>query len=429
MANICIVGLWHQGAVLSACLSDLGHKVCGVDEQQLVDSLSRGEPAVHEPQLGELLRRNLKARRLEFTSDYATALRGADYAYISIDTPVDASDRSNLETIFAAAQRIADSRTGNLTLVITAQVPIGTCRKLAALVSEKNPVSPVRVAYVPEFLRLGAAVETFRQADRFVVGCDDQATALGLAELYRPLNRPVVTTDLASAEMAKHASNAFLATSISFINEISDLCEELGADATEVAKIMKLDRRIGPYAFLSPGLGFAGGTLGRELRALQELGSRSKLKTAVVDAAVTVNDSRAGLIARKLVKHYGSLKGLQVAILGLTYKAGTSTLRRAISLEIIRQLNQGRATVTAFDPLARLDEVPNLPPFKMCADVYEAGSDSDALVLVTEWDGIDSVDFERLRNVTRRPLFIDSRNILDPEMLRKAGFSYSGIGR
>lgn len=429
MANICIAGLWHQGAVLSACLADLGHQVRGVDEQQLVDSLNHAEPAVYEPQLGEIVRRNLDAGRLEFTSDYARALHGADYAYISIDTPVDNHDRSNLETIITAARRIAASKSGDLTLVITAQVPIGTCRKLAALIAGDNPANSVTVAYVPEFLRLGAAVETFRQADRFVIGCDDQAAALCLAELYRPLNRPVVTTDLASAEMAKHASNAFLATSISFINEISDLCEELGADATEVTKILKLDRRIGPYAFLSPGLGFAGGTLGRELRALQDLGEQAKLKTVIIDAAVAVNEARSGLIARKLIRHYGSLKDLRVAILGLTYKAGTSTLRRAISLEIIRELDKGGAAVRAFDPLARLGESPDLPPFKMCADVYEAAADSDALVLVTEWDGLNEVDFKRLRNATRRALFIDSRNLLDPALLREAGFAYSGIGR
>ena len=221
------------------------------------------------------------------------------------------------------------------------------------------------VAYVPEFLRLGAAVDTFRQADRVVIGCDDSAVAERVAGLYRPLGRPIVCTDTRSAEMAKHALNAFLATSISFINEMANLCEVLDADASEVARILKLDQRIGKHAFLSPGLGFAGGTLGREVRALQKLGTARSVPTPLIDAVWQVNSARAQLITRRLTAVLGSLAGQQIGILGLTYKAGTSTLRRAISLDIIRDLVAQGAEIKAFDPLANLAEESHLPPMQM----------------------------------------------------------------
>ena len=213
------------------------------------------------------------------------------------------------------------------------------------------------MAYIPEFLRLGIAVETFRQADRFVIGCNDRNVAERVAGLYQPLERPILFTDIRSAEMAKHASNAYLSTSISFINEIANLCEVLDADATEVARILKSDKRIGKYAFISPGLGFAGGTLGREIRALQKLGAAHQMSAPSMDAAWQINAQRAKLISRRLSSALGGLDGHQIGILGLTYKAGTSTMRRAISLDIIRDLIQQGVKIKAFDPLANLDEV------------------------------------------------------------------------
>jgi UDPglucose 6-dehydrogenase len=425
-----MVGLWHQASVVSACLADLGHTVRGVgDDTGVVAGLNQGQAPIYEPGLDEVIGRNLAAGRLRYTTDYADALRGATYAYLAIDTPVGPDDESDLSSIMEAARSIGRALSGPLILMVSAQVPVGTSEQLAELARAEQPGIRLDVVYVPEFLRLGTAIETFRQADRFIIGSDDPAVAERVAALFRPLERPILVTGLRTAEMGKHASNTFLATSISFINEIANLCDEVGADATQVAQILKLDRRIGPYAFLSPGLGFAGGTLGREIRALQKLGQRHGQPTPMMDAVMAVNQSRAQLVGQRLGKVYDHLDGLAVGILGLTYKPGTSTMRRAISLEIIQDLVGQGVSVRAYDPLARLDEVANLPPFEVSPDPYAAAEGADALVLVTEWDGIDDLDFDRLRAAMRRPVLVDTRNLFDPARMRAAGFVYASIGR
>ena len=481
--------------MVSACLADMGHQVCGVgNDKKVVAALNAGEPPVYEPKLKAIMRRNLRAGRLKYTADYREALHGTEFAYIAIDTPVGLNDESDLTSIFDAARHIGQAisvssqyfggkggtasirrlsrpsgrietqdasgatdnplgldtslrsysagagfvlprpfekipMSGELILIVSAQVPVGTCERIAAIVREENPAAVFDIAYVPEFLRLGTAVDTFREADRFVVGANDPAVAERIAALYRPLGQPIVITSLRTAEMAKHASNAFLATSISFINEMANLCDEVGADALQVAQIMKLDRRIGKYAFLGPGLGFAGGTLGREIRALQKLGQQHRCDTPMMDAVMTVNQARARLVGQRLQRVYDSLEDLQVGVLGLTYKPGTSTLRRSIALDIILDLVAQGASVRAFDPLARLDEVADLPPFEPCADPYAVAQGSDALVLVTEWADIRDLDLPRLRAAMRRPVFIDTRNLFDPAEMQEAGFIYLGVGR
>jgi UDPglucose 6-dehydrogenase len=429
MANICVTGIWHQGAVVSACLADLGNNVSGVCDEKTAAVLNSGQPAVYEPELPEIIQRNLAAGRLRYTTDYMIGLQGAEFVFICTDTAVDENDDSDLAPIYAIAETIARNIKSNIVLCVTAQVPIGTSEDLAAVIRKLAPAHGCKVAYVPEFLRLGIAVETFRQADRFVIGCDDPAVAERVAALYQPLERPIVFTDVRSAEMAKHASNAYLSTSISFINEISNLCETLDANAIEVARILKLDKRIGKYAFLSPGLGFAGGTLGREIRALQKLGSARQVPTPLMDAVWQINSQRAKLVSRRLSSELGKLAGHQVGILGLTYKAGTSTMRRAISLDIVRDLGRQGATILAFDPLANLSEVNDLPRMQMCTDPYQAAQGSSALVLVTEWAGLTDVDFKKLRAQMLGDVFLDSRNLLDPNQMADAGFHYLGIGR
>lgn len=429
MANICVTGIWHQGAVVSACLADLGNNVCGVCDEKTAAILNGGQPPLHEPVLPEIIQNNLKAGRLHYTTDYAEGLSRAEFVFVCTDTPVDANDESDLSSIYAIAENIGQHIRTDIILCITAQVPIGTSQRLAQTVRNLAPAYACAVAYIPEFLRLGIAVETFREADRFVIGCNDPVVAKRIAALYQPLGRPIVYTDIRSAEMVKHASNAFLATSISFINEIADLCEVLGADALEAAHILKLDRRIGKQAFLSPGLGFAGGTLGREVRALQELGSTHQVPTPLMDAVWKINAQRACLVSRRLSAVLGDLNEHQIGILGLTYKAGTSTLRRAISLDIVRDLVGQGAKVKAFDPLANLAEVSILPPMQMCVDPYQVAGGSSALVLVTEWANIDSLDLRRLRENMRGDVFLDTRNLLDPVRMAEAGFRYLGFGR
>jgi UDPglucose 6-dehydrogenase len=312
---------------------------------------------------------------------------------------------------------------------VTSQVPVGTCESLAAVVCGQKPGTHCDVAYIPEFLRLGDALNTFFHADRFVIGAHTPEVAERVAQLYLSLRRPVLRIGLRSAEMAKHACNAFLATSISFINEIADLCDRVDADSLEVAQAMKLDRRIGPRAFLSPGLGFAGGTLGRDLCALQKLGREHHCDTLLPNAVMSINRTRAAGVKQSLLDYYESLDELRIGVLGITYKPGTSTLRRSVALEVIADLLAEGAEVRAFDPLAAWRELD--PPIKFFAvsDVYSVAESCDALVLVTDWKGILDLDLQRLRSAMRRPVFIDTRNLFNRQEMSRAGFLYSGLGR
>ncbi len=383
---------------------------------------------MREPGLGVLLRRSLKAGRLRFTTDYSKAVAGAEFVFISIDTPVNDQDEPQLDSVVEAARKVGVNRSGDIVLCVTAQVPVGTCEQLVILASGEK-TGKCDVVYIPEYLRLGEAIKTFYRADRFVIGAQSCQIAKRVAELYKPLRRPILLLTLRSAEMAKHACNSFLAASISFINEIGNLCEVAGADAMEVAKAMKLDRRIGPHAFLSPGLGFAGGTLGRDVRALQELARQHSCHTSLMDAVMHVNSERAQLVIERLLNLCTSLQGLRIGVLGLTYKPGTSTLRRSISLEIIAKLATAGAEVRAYDPVADLGSAGPLPEFSVYSDLYSLARACDAIVLVTEWNGTSEIDWVRLRNAMRRPLLIDTRNLLDPAQMSQLGFIYHGIGR
>lgn len=427
--KIAVVGGWHQATVVSACFADLGHDVTGIaDDAGTVQGLNAGQPPVYEPGLTDLLRRNLGAGRLRYTTSYADGLRDAEFVFLSIDTPVEVGDESDLEPVLHAAERIFASASGPFTLCVTSQVPVGTCKSLSDATRTLTPGVEIAVTYVPEFLRLGTALDTFRNADRFVIGADDPAVADRVARLYQPLERPILLTDLHTAEMGKHASNAFLATSISFINEIADLCEVTGADATQVAEIMKLDRRIGPHAFLSAGLGYAGGTLGREVRALHHLGERHQVDTSLVDAAQQVNAQRVGRLFERIRQLLGPLAGQNIAILGLTYKSGTSTLRRSAALELIDSLLAEGADVRAFDPLASGREL-DRPAFTVCSDLASAARGASLLVLIAPWPGMTATELAECRAIMKTPKIMDSGNFLSAESLAAAGFEYHGVGR
>jgi UDPglucose 6-dehydrogenase len=428
MATICMTGEWHQAIVLAAALVDLGHEVRGVTATaEAADRLNAARPPVHEPDLPELMLKGIEAGRLSFMTSMESALDGADYVFIAIDTPIDDDDAPDLSSVDAMAERVGRALSHDITLVVTAQVPVGTCERLRDTIAQLSG-QRIDVAHVPEFLRLGQAVRTFVEADRFIIGASE-AVAARVTEIYAPAGRPIVRMDVRSAEMAKHASNAFLAMSISFANEIADLCQEVGADIEMVTAGMKLDRRIGPHAFLSAGMGFAGGTLGRDLRALQGIGRAVGRATDVVDATMRVNLARADLVTGRLEQVFGSLSGLRVAILGLTYKPGTSTMRRSIALQVIRDLTEAGVSVTAFDPLANMDDVAEPPPFQRAPDPLTATMDADAAVLITEWAGLDELDLDRLRHVMGRPVFIDTANRMDAERMGRAGFMYLGVGR
>ena len=418
--KIAVIGSWHQSAVLAAGFAELGHEVVGIADQPALAGLESGRAPVYEPGLDELLKQGIDSGRLHFTESTAEGTRGADFAFISIDTPVLDHDDSDLGPIWRAVDELERGAPPELIVVVTSQVPLGTSEEIGRRLQRE-------VAYVPEFLRLGTALETFREADRFVIGADDPTVADRVESIYTPFNRPIHRTSIRSAEMAKHASNAFLATSISFINQIADLCEAEAADVMEVAAILKLDRRIGRQAFLSAGLGFAGGTLGREIRALQKLGAADGVSTELLDAVANVNDRRVGHILEGLKSAVTNLRAAPIAVFGLTYKAGTSTLRRSASLRLIEQLVAARVTVSAFDPLAQIDESANLPPFQLHREPSPALTGAQAVVLMAAWP--DALGFEQAAALMARPVLMDTGNYVEPQAARAAGFEYHGVGR
>jgi UDPglucose 6-dehydrogenase len=426
MARICITGIWHQGAVLAACLADLGHEVQGVCDERSATRLADGRPLVEEPLLPELLRGNVAAGRLEFTADLAAGVDGAEFAFISTDTPVGPDDEPELDPIYELARAIGAAQTGDIALCVTAQVPVGTTEALANSVREGGSGFRCDAAYVPEFLRLGTAVESFRAADRFVIGAADDAVAERVHALFAPLGRPIMTTDVRSAEMAKHAANAFLATSVSFINEIADISAAVGADALEVVRALKLDRRIGAHAYLQPGLGFTGGTLARELRALQQIGNDRAIATRLLDAVLDVNSRRVALVRRTLADNLGSLAGARVALAGLTYKAGTNTLRRTAALDIARDLVDHGASVVAHDPLVERSEI-SVTELALFDNLEDAASGADAVAFLTDWDG-SRLDFVLLGEAMRGELVVDARMSLDRARVEAAGLRYARLG-
>ena len=427
--KIAVVGGWHQSSVVSACFADLGYDVTGIaDDAATVARLNAGQPPVYEPGLPDLIRHNLAEGRLRYTTSYSGGLSQAEFVFLSIDTPVAEGDESDLRPVLDAAKQIFASASGPFTLCVTSQVPVGTCKSLSATARRARPELEVAVTYVPEFLRLGTAIDTFRNADRFVIGADDPAVAHNVAGLYQPVGRPMLITDLNTAEMGKHASNAFLATSISFINEIANLCEVTGADATRVAEIMKLDRRIGPHAFLSAGLGYAGGTLGREIRALHHLGERHQTDTVLVDAAQQVNSQRVDRLFGRIRNLIGPLAGQSIGILGLTYKSGTSTLRRSAALELIDRLLAEGADVRAFDPLARGREL-DRPSFTISSDLASAARAASLLVVIAPWPGMTTAELIECHAIMKAPKIMDSGNFLSAQSLVAAGFDYHGVGR
>src|SRR5579859_4851260 len=422
MARICVVGSWHLASVSSVCLAHMGNRVCGVhDDARAIEALDSGRPPVHEPRLPAMLKRQLAARRLRYVSSYEDAVRGASFIMIALDTPVRDDDSPDMDSVWRAIRAVAKALVRPATVVINSQVPVGTCEEVQDFLAEQLPRLKCHVAYNPEFLQLGRAVELFLQPDRIVIGAKEEKVRRRVAGLYASLGRPIVMTDLRTAEMIKHASNAYLATSISFANEMANICDALGGDFSVVARAMRLDRRVGPHAYLSAGLGFGGGTLGRELRTLQDLGRSSGRQTPLIDAVVTVNTRQQGWVVEQLGSLLGNLKRRRIGVLGLTYKAGTDTLRRSQALETIRQLQANGAEVAAYDPLVKPDELAAFPPFDFSPDIYETARNCDALALITAGSDANAWDFARLASVVRRKVFFDARSILDPGNLLRHG--------
>lgn len=430
MARIGLIGLWHLGTVAAAGLASLGHTVRATDPcGATVAALGRGEPPVFEPGLAAAVEREQSAGRLHFVPSVEKAVEDAEAIYVTFDTPVDDNDRSDLAPIFAAVDAIVHSAARippNVLIVVMSQVPAGTLAQLATRFAAA-PELGARLIYQPENLRLGQALETFLAPDFMVVGSLDPDDAQEFLRLYTKISTHALPMSWESAELSKHAVNAFLATSISFANELSDLAEVTGADVREVIQALRHDRRIGPHAFLDPGPGFSGGTLARDVQTLRELGAQASLATRLLDATLEVNRGRLARLAERVAGACGGLRGATIALLGLTYKPGTSTLRRSASLEFAARLSRAGARVRAHDPQVR-EESEETRGVVIAADPYEAATAADAVVLMTPWPQFRALDFARLRASLARPVLVDAHNFLDRDAVGSAGLAYWGVG-
>jgi UDPglucose 6-dehydrogenase len=428
--KVCVIGIWHLGSVYSICLADLGYFVVGVDKSlKVVQDLNKCIPPIFEPGLQELLTNNINSGRLSYTTDLSHALKGSSYVLMAFDTPVDENDEVNLSPIFDTGRELAKHLENGSIIIVSSQVPVGTCDQIKLLIKQNNPALDFDVACSPENLRLGQAIECFKNPERIVIGADSSSTLDRVEALFDVIAAPKLRMNLKTAEMTKHALNAFLATSISFANEIANLCDEVGANALKIAAALRSDARIGPKMPLLPGLAFAGGTLARDLKILKNLGESHGCETALINGVLRVNQQQNGLVMRKLQKIYGSVQNLTVGILGLTYKAGTSTLRRSAALEIIRDLTSEGARVKAYDPKASSEEIRLHREFEFCSEPYEVARGSDALVIVTDWPEFKSLDFDLIKSSMNKPVIIDAKNMLDDDQLIKKGFLYTGVGR
>ena len=427
--KICVIGTWHLGSVVSACFADLGYSVVAVDNNaRAIEVLKKGIPPLFEPGLEELINRNVKAGRLSYSTDLGEAVKGCKHVLITYDTPVGENDEVDLSIIFATAKELAKHLENKSVITVSSQVPVGTCEQIREIIKKHNHSLDFDIAYSPENLRLGQAIERFLNPDRIVIGAESDITLDKVAKLFNVIQAPVIRMNLRTAEMTKHAINAFLATSISFANEMGNLCDEVGADASQLAEAMGADFRIGPHLPLSPGLAFGGGTLARDLTVLQNLGDSLNYQTWLIDGVVQVNEQQKKLVIRKLEKIYGSVGKLTVGVLGLAYKAGTSTMRRSTALDIIGRLVYGGASVQAYDPKADAEEVRAHHEFKFCPDAYQAAKNSDALIIATEWPEFRELDFDLIKTMMKKPVIIDAKNLLDGKPLLEKGFRYSGVG-
>ena len=416
-----VVGVGWVGLVTAACFAELGHRVVARDiVAEKVESLSRGETTIHEPGLGDLVRRN--AERLTFTTDMGELLDAARILFVCVDTPPTHSGDADLSRVRSVVEELRDD--GDHVLVMKSTVPAGT----GAAIRRDVP----RLSYVscPEFLKEGSAVEDFMHPDRVVIGADpgDEAAGDAVAAIYEPLGGEILRTDVASAEMIKLASNAFLATKISFVNEIANVCEEVGADVAEVARGMGLDERIGPK-FLKAGIGWGGSCFGKDTIALKKLAGNSGYHFQLLSAVIDVNELQKRRVVQKLKGHLGSLAGRRVALLGLAFKPDTDDMRDAASLVLAARLEGEGADVTAYDPVAMEAARDLLGSAELCDSALEALEGADAAVLVTEWGEFHDLDWREAARRMARPLVVDGRNFLDPDAMVEAGFEYEGIGR
>ncbi len=430
MRQICVVGVGYVGIVTAACFADLGNRVIALDiNEEKIKGLKRGEMPIYEPGLKELIERNVHAGRLLFTTSYAEGLEGSEFVFIAVGTPSGVDGEADLRYVASAAQSIAENMKEPLIVVNKSTVPVGTGDWTAEIIKRhQKEVIPFSVVSCPEFLREGSAISDFMQPHRTVLGSLDREAADKVAQLHLPLRAPIVITDLRTAEMIKYASNAFLATKISFINEIANICEALGADVKEVAAGMGYDKRIGPH-FLDAGLGYGGSCFPKDVKALNYMAAEKGRHPQLLHAVMEINDDRRPMAVRRLSEMLGSLADKKIGLLGLSFKPNTDDMRDAPSITIAEMLLSEGAKVWAYDPVAMSIAAPLLPGVEMSSDPYSMSEGCDALVVVTEWNEFKQLDLKRIRGLMQTPVIIDGRNIYDPDKMAQLGFVYRGMGR
>lgn len=432
--RIVMTGSGYVGLVSGACLADFGHEIICVDkDERKIAKLREGGVPIYEPGLADLIARNVKAGRLSFTTDLATSVADADVVFIAVGTPARRGDgHADLSYVYDAAREIAGALKGFIVVVTKSTVPVGTGDEVERIIRETNPDAQFAVASNPEFLREGAAIEDFKRPDRIVVGIEDERARPVMEEVYRPLylnQAPLLFTGRRTSELIKYAANAFLAMKITYINEMAELCERVGADVQQVARGIGLDNRIGSK-FLHAGPGYGGSCFPKDTLALVKTAEDSGAPIRLIETTVAINESRKRAMARKVIGVCnGSVRGKTIAVLGLTFKPNTDDMRDAPSLSIIQALQDGGAQIRAFDPEGIEAAQPLLQNVDFFHDPYAAAQGASAVVLVTEWDALRALDLSRLRGVMAGNGLVDLRNIYRPEVAEAAGFIYDSVGR
>jgi UDPglucose 6-dehydrogenase len=432
--RIAVIGSGYVGLVSGACFSEFGVNVTCVDlDAGKIERLTQGIMPIYEPGLDQLVMSNMAAKRLSFTTDLKAAVKGADAVFIAVGTPTRHGDgHADLSYVFAAAEEIARSIDGYTVVVTKSTVPVGTGRKVAEVIRKTRPEASFDVVSNPEFLREGSAIGDFMRPDRVVIGAETERAQTVMRELYRPLflnETPILFTSIETSELTKYAANSFLATKISFINEIADLCEKVGADVQDVAKGIGLDGRIG-RKFLHAGPGYGGSCFPKDCLALAKTAQDAGSPMTIIEAVIQVNDNRKEEMAQRIIHACGgNVQGKTLAILGVTFKPNTDDMRDSPSLAIIPALQAAGATVRAFDPEGMKEAGKLMDKIVFCKDTYETMEGADAVVILTEWNEFRAMDLPRVKKLLRTPVVIDLRNIYKPEDMSSAGFYYSSVGR
>ncbi|GAP40517.1 UDP-glucose dehydrogenase family protein [Flexilinea flocculi] len=431
MSKITVIGTGYVGLVTGACFADLGNTVMCLDiDQKRIDGLHKGIMPIYEPGLEEIVERAYRAKRIDFTTDYAAALQSAEYVFIAVGTPSGENGEADMQYVEKAVKKIAETIDHSFILVDKSTVPVGTGDWAAKILQERFAETEIKFSIVsnPEFLKEGTAINDFMRPDRIVLGSNNRAASEKIAELYESLRCPILITDIRTAEMIKYASNAFLAAKISFINEIANICERVGANVVDVAKGMGLDSRIGPK-FLNAGIGWGGSCFPKDVKALvhiaQEFGTQPQLLQAVIE----INKYQRKHVVQKFEEIFGDIKGKRIGILGLAFKPDTDDIRESPAVDIIKYLTQKGAIISAYDPAAmELSKLVLPKEVSLYENPYQVVEGTDALLLATEWNEFKQLDFEKIHQLMHGNVILDGRNLWDPQSLTDLGFRYYGIG-